>query len=338
MSTTTAVIFSTEVIKRQLAGVILSRLMTRGLLNLEAAQLVNLSETAAKNIVETGTVSPKFPLSSADSPAMICIFSGDNAVGKAFELAKNINYTLSGLLVAAPEDASALARLMPVIANVANKDNLLTAAPKEGEERTLLIIKPENFRQPSSRPGAIIDMLMSLDLQWAGCKVHGMSINEALEFYAPVRHALRKKLVPKIGPQAVALTEEEFEFKFSESDAQIIAELAGNAFADDQFEQIVEFMAGKRPGEVAESDRDKSAGAKCMILVFDGIDAVARIRALLGPTNPAAATGGTIRYDFGKNIMINAAHASDSQESYLRESCIVKVNENTLSCIAAAGK
>ena len=75
-----------------------------------------------------------------------------------------------------------------------------------------------------------------------------------------------------------------------------------------------------------------------MVLIFDGVDAVAKIRKVLGPTNPAAAPGGTIRYDFGTNIMVNASHASDSQESYLRESSIVKVNENNLCKIAAAYK
>ena len=335
MTTTTAVILSAEAVKRQLAGVILSRLMTRGFLTLEAAQLIKLTDKTAKEIIAAGTISTDFQLVSPDAPAMICIFSGENAAANVFELVKDINYTLSGQLAAAAENDSDAAKLMPVLAAAADRDNLLTDSPAIGEERTLLIIKPENFRQPSTRPGAIIDMLMSLDLKWVGCKVHGMSINEALEFYAPVRQALRKKLAPKIGSKVLALTEKEFDFKFTSADAESFAELAGNAFADDQFEQIVEFMAGKRPGEVAAADRDKPAGAKCMILIFDGVDAVTKIRTILGPTNPAEAAGGTVRYDFGSNIMVNAAHASDSPESYLRESNIVKVNQNALSNIAA---
>ena len=42
------VIFSPEAMKRQLAGVILSRLMTRGLLELEAAQLEYVVAMIAK--------------------------------------------------------------------------------------------------------------------------------------------------------------------------------------------------------------------------------------------------------------------------------------------------
>ena len=72
-----------------------------------------------------------------------------------------------------------------------------------------------------------------------------------------------------------------------------------------------------------------------MVLIFDGVDAVAKIRTILGPTNPAQATGGTVRYDFGTNIMVNASHASDSVESYEREGRIVRVNENKISELAA---
>ena len=325
------VIFSPEAMKRQLAGVILSRLMTRGLLELEAAQLINLSAADAENIVNACALSPETKLVSDDSPAMICIFSGEDAVIKASNIAKNVNYCFSGQLAVAPENDAVSAKLMSVLAQVTDRDNLLTAAPVEGEERTLLIIKPENFRQPSSRPGAIIDILMSLDLQWVGCKVHGMSINEALEFYGPVQQTLRKKMVEKIGIQALEAAEKEFDFKFSAQDALSFTELTGKAFADDQFEQIVEFMAGKKPSQVSEAYYSCPAGAKCMVLIFDGVDAVSKIRTLLGPTNPANAPAGTIRYDFGTDLMVNAAHASDSPESYERESAIVKVNENLLS-------
>ena len=328
MRNLTAVILSPQAVKRQLCGVILSRLMVRGVLELEAAQLINFS---AQEVELSG-------LAADDAPAMICILSGENALNKAAAVIKNVNYSFGGELAWAPENAEDLLSAMRTLARVAAKDNLLTPAPAAGEERTLLIIKPENFRQPSTRPGAIIDILMQLDLKWVGCKVHGMTIDEALEFYGPVRQALRKKLGPKIGVKALAAAEKEFDFKFNSEAAQNFIELAGNGFADDQFEQIVEFMAGKRPGEVAAEDRSKPAGAKCMVLIFDGVDAVAKIRKVLGPTNPAEATGGTVRYDFGTNIMVNAAHASDSPESYLRESAIVKVNKNNLSSIAAQYK
>lgn len=56
---------------------------------------------------------------------------------------------------------------------------------------------------------------------------------------------------------------------------------------------------------------------------IEGDDAIARIRALIGPTNPADAAPGTIRYMYGKSIQNNAVHASDSAESAKKELAIV---------------
>ena len=66
-------------------------------------------------------------------------------------------------------------------------DNSLGSSPDD--ERTLVIIKPDNWRHPSSRPGNIIDMLSRTGLRIVGCKVHRMSVNDALEFYGPVQGA-----------------------------------------------------------------------------------------------------------------------------------------------------
>jgi hypothetical protein len=40
-----------------------------------------------------------------------------------------------------------------------------------------------------------------------------------------------------------------------------------------------------------------------------GVDAVRKIREVLGPTDPSKAPPGTIRREFGSTIMVNAAHA-----------------------------
>lgn len=54
-------------------------------------------------------------------------------------------------------------------------------------------------------------------------------------------------------------------------------------------------------------------------LVVEGPGAVAVVRATVGVTNPATATPGTIRADFGLTIGRNLIHASDSVESAARE-------------------
>ena len=54
-------------------------------------------------------------------------------------------------------------------------------------------------------------------------------------------------------------------------------------------------------------------------LAITGPDAVTAVRALAGPTNPAKAAPGTIRADFGTDVMANAVHASDSPEAAVAE-------------------
>jgi nucleoside-diphosphate kinase len=50
-------------------------------------------------------------------------------------------------------------------------------------------------------------------------------------------------------------------------------------------------------------------------LALTGENAVSKVRALAGATNPAKAEPGTIRADFGADVMANAIHASDSPEA-----------------------
>lgn len=56
-----------------------------------------------------------------------------------------------------------------------------------------------------------------------------------------------------------------------------------------------------------------------LALAITGRDAVAAVRTLAGPTNPAKADPGTIRADFGTDVMANAIHASDSPETAAAE-------------------
>ena len=54
-------------------------------------------------------------------------------------------------------------------------------------------------------------------------------------------------------------------------------------------------------------------------MVVSGEGAVAKVRALMGATNPAEAAPGTIRGDFGLIMDENVIHGSDSTESAERE-------------------
>jgi len=52
-----------------------------------------------------------------------------------------------------------------------------------------------------------------------------------------------------------------------------------------------------------------------MPLVLEGEGAIAKLRDLMGATDPAKAAPGTIRRDFASSIEANAVHGSDSPES-----------------------
>ena len=201
---------------------------------------------------------------------------------------------------------------------------------ENNEKRTLVIIKPDNWRYPSSRPGNIIDMLSKTGLRIVGCKLYRMSVEEALEFYGPVKNALREKLAPKIGKKAKEILEKNLKITLDDSVCSILTESVGYEFADDQFSLLVEFMSGIRPEECPSNKLAASGIVKCLILIYQGESAVEKIRAVLGPTDPTKAPGGTIRRDFGTDIMVNTAHASDSFESAKREMKIVKIEDNDI--------
>ncbi len=163
-------------------------------------------------------------------------------------------------------------------------------------EKTLVLIKPDNFKFPNLRPGGVIEVFSRSGLHIIGFKVHRMTVAQAKEFYGPVLPVLEEKL--------------------------------GTTSGRENWESIVEFMAGRKPSQCPPGERDFPGTEKSIAIVYLGIDAVRKIRDVLGPTDPAKAPPGSIRKEFGQTIMINAAHASDSAENAKREMAIVQVEEN----------
>lgn len=52
-----------------------------------------------------------------------------------------------------------------------------------------------------------------------------------------------------------------------------------------------------------------------VVMALEGENAIAKVREIMGATNPEEATEGTIRKDFATNIEENTVHGSDSPES-----------------------
>ncbi len=153
-----------------------------------------------------------------------------------------------------------------------------------------------NFKFPNLRPGGVIEVFSRSGLYIIGFKVHRMSVAQAEEFYGPVLAVLEKKLGAKSGRE--------------------------------NWESIVEFMAGRKPSECPTEERDIPGSEKSIAIVYQGEDAVRKIRDVLGPTDPAKAPPGSIRREFGQTVMVNAAHASDSAENAKREMAIIDAEEN----------
>lgn len=58
---------------------------------------------------------------------------------------------------------------------------------------------------------------------------------------------------------------------------------------------------------------------KVVVIALEGKNAVARMREIIGATNPKEAAEGTIRNRFAESIEANAVHGSDSPENGLNE-------------------
>jgi nucleoside diphosphate kinase len=276
------VILSAAALSRSLEGFVLSRLLAEIRLELVDA----------------------FFISTASGRALAYIFSGEDAWAKTGALVEVLKTQLAAeISVALPAE---IARL-PEAEHVG-----------EGEQ-TLVLLKPDNFEYPSIRPGALLDHLArtGLVISWMG--IHHMSVAQAEEFYGPVLPVLKEVFKDSHGGAVVNFIEREFGEILPESDRAALQSEVGPIMGRLRWERLIEFMTGKRPSEVAAADKFQPGTRKCLALIYRGENAVSRVRDILGPTNPEKAPAGTIRREFGRALMINAAHASDSAENAARE-------------------
>ncbi len=209
-------------------------------------------------------------------------------------------------------------------------ENAIRLADHKNVQKTLVIIKPDNFTFPSSRPGNIIDIFSRSGLRLIGAKILRMSLAEALEFYGPVQPVLRDKLGSLAVERACKALKKEFGFEMTSSVIKALSETLGPSFGDHQFYSIMNFMTGQWAPDIHGDETLAEGKVRCMTLVYAGENAVEKIRNILGPTDPSKAAPGSVRKEFGTDIMVNAAHASDSPENALREIGIVKVQNDTI--------
>jgi nucleoside diphosphate kinase len=187
-------------------------------------------------------------------------------------------------------------------------------------QTTLVIIKPDNFLKRTSRPGNIIDVFSREGLFMVGTKVLRLTREDAEEFYAPLREIFVEKLKKPVVNGLKRGLRDVFDFEITEEMYGRMAEVLKKPNAECEFRKIVDYMTGRdeEGAKLAPSER-----GKCLAILYQGDDAIKRIRTRLGATNPAQAEAGTIRSIFARDLMRNGAHASDSPENAERERKIV---------------
>src|SRR3954463_15341399 len=215
--------------------------------------------------------------------AMMLLFQGDDAVRKVRSVIGNISPDRRGgetirdtygdivldetgqvryfepAVLAAPNVDEAKLKLK-LWARFSESDggllsDTITYLPGEVPQRTLVLIKPDNFRFPTGRPGNVIDFFSRTGLYIVGIKVHQMSVAQAEEFYGPVKDVLRTKLNDAVAARAKAAIEKEFSFSVPAGAVKELGTLLGPVYGDNQFDNIIKFMSGRTPHECDENLR-----------------------------------------------------------------------------------
>ncbi len=218
---------------------------------------------------------------------------------------------------------------LQLIAEYARKDGgvldkVVKYRPGEKVEVTLVILKPDNFNRQSTRPGNIIDMFSRTGLRIIAAKVLRMSVAQGLEFYGPLLEVFEKKLRGMVRERVEAGLSGEFSFEIPSQTYEKITDMLKKRNAEFEFHRIVEYMTGVNPDTLGpDADLKEPGKDKCLVLLYQGVDAISKIRERLGATDPTKAAPATVRSSFGKDLMKNAAHASDSSENAERERRIV---------------
>jgi nucleoside diphosphate kinase len=201
---------------------------------------------------------------------------------------------------------------------------------KENIQNTLVMIKPDTFAESRTRAGTVIDLFAKTGLCIIGIKVIHISVAQAMEFYAPVREVFIEKFIDGVRDKVRASLANAFDFEIPDDTVNTAAENLRIRNADHEFGRIVKFITGLNPWETPRNEWTTPGKETCIALVYQGTDAIAKIREQLGSTDPSKAAPATVRKEFGTDVMVNTAHASDSPENAEREIGILSLATNDL--------
>jgi len=279
---------------------------------------------------------------------LFLLFEGENAVDRIYEVvgeltteteSEAIRGTIRGTYcdyittsdgmvryfepaVLVPTNINYAKNVLELFALLGFNDSGIYEECAEGET-TMVILKPDNFFKHSVRPGNMIDMFAKTGLRIVGARMIRMSAAQGEKFYGFMRDMFRRKHKDLIADKIKEGIESLFGFQIAAEEYKAMAGVISEKNAQYEFSQIVKYMTGMDPMTVLPEDRNKPGKHQALALLYRGLSAVGKIRDRLGVTDPTKAAEGTIRSDFGQNILQNAAHASDSVQRAIHERKII---------------
>jgi nucleoside diphosphate kinase len=279
---------------------------------------------------------------------LFLLFEGENAVDRIYEVvgeltteteSEAIRGTIRGTYcdyittsdgmvryfepaVLVPTNINYAKNVLELFALLGFNDSGIYEECAEGET-TMVILKPDNFFKHSVRPGNMIDMFAKTGLRIVGARMIRMSAAQGEKFYGFMRDMFRRKHKDLIADKIKEGIDSLFGFQIAAEEYKAMAGVISEKNAQYEFSQIVKYMTGMDPMTVLPEDRNKPGKHQALALLYRGLSAVGKIRDRLGVTDPTKAAEGTIRSDFGQNILQNAAHASDSVQRAIHERKII---------------
>lgn len=193
-------------------------------------------------------------------------------------------------------------------------------------ETGMVMIKPDMLSKPSSLPGHIMDLFGSTGQHLIGCRMFSFSPAQAYAFYGFLENVFVEKLRTMLDSRIRRAQQAEFKNKFPIDDTEydLFTTILKHKLARSEVNTIIGYMSGVHPDTIHSNEQLTRPGpARCLALLYRGENAIQVIREKLGSTDPSKAAVGTIRSDYGRDIMKNGAHASDSVESMVRERRII---------------
>ena len=185
-------------------------------------------DLAWAGIFDASSVAADLGAKGSSGPWGVLVFRGEDAdaklaaaVGDGDGLGSLAGMLGAGVVVAPAAGADVAALLDKLASAQAAGEAALSRPEPDGTERSLVLVKPDNFQFPGIRPGAIMDVLARTGLNLVAMKVHRMSVAQGMEFYGPVLDVLAEKFGAQPGRE--------------------------------HWEKIVEFMSGSKPSGVSAS-------------------------------------------------------------------------------------